>query len=521
MKKLLPLLAVLTSLLACSPSDTLLPDPFSKRIPSPPEKLSSMDVLVSFEQDRATCVTLVNGELPPPEVPGDYCPEGPGTPTAPLLYQTERRVRFYVDVLAIGSKGTYGADFPITGNITLSLSSGTMVAGTPTRMEAGVVGRQRVVIKNAPGKVQLWSEAGTAMQLAGEAIPPTFSVGASDALYFGQPNLPDVQRTPDDSTSPLHGQRVTVEAGHLMVTRLAGNGFTVQDVSVPMVDGQPKWNGLFVFAFNGVDNLNVGARLLKLRGAITSFQGMTQLAEPEYVTVGGECAPRREPSRFGREPTESDEGESLVRARCPENARCVDNRCVPADEDFEYDRFGRTVCHAPNTCGTANAECPNGTYCDGRQDWRTVDRNGQPAQTCQVCPTVVTGELWTTPGRSPWCGPIFSGDAFLAEKLRNEALEGALLQVRDAVVAGLDLDNDFFRSGFEGYGQWKLTLPDGQCATVVSDVAPGFNVLAAQAARQRLESFTGTLRQVRFNSGSAFWMLDLRHKDDLVLAPTP
>ena len=93
--------------------------------------------------------------------------------------------------------------------------------------------------------------------------------------------------------------------------------------------------------------------------------------------------------------------------------------------------------------------------------------------------------------------PLFSGDAFLPEKLRNEALEGALLQVRDAVVAGLDLDNDFFRSGFEGYGQWKLTLPDGQCATVVSDVAPGFNVLAAQAARQRVESFTGTLRQVR------------------------
>ncbi|MBI5493890.1 MAG: hypothetical protein HY904_02620 [Deltaproteobacteria bacterium] len=502
---------------ACTPSST--PDPLARRTTLGPEKLSSLDVTVGFEPGGAGCVTLVNGQLPAPEIPGDYCPDGPGDVDNPLPYQTGRRVRVFLNVDAIGTRGTY--QFPVTGSIGLSMNVGTIQSGTPSYLQGGRVQRQKVVFQNAPGKVQLWAEAGTLLTLPdGTDQSPTFTLGASSPLWFGQPTLPDVQRADNDLTSPLQGQRVEVQAHNLMVTRIAGNGFTVQDLGVPLVDGLPKWNGLFVFAFNGVDSITVGTRLLKLKGAITAFQGMTQLGEPEFVAVGGECAPRQEPSRYGREPTESEEGGSLIRARCPANAECVDDRCVPKNDPYEYDRLGRTVCHQVTTCGGATAECPAGTQCVDREDWRTVDALGQPAFTCQACPAVVGGELWTTPGQTPgWCGPLWTGDSHPELKMRNEMLEGALLQLQDAVVDGLDLNDDFFRSGFYSFGQWKLKLPNGACATVSSEVAPDFDVVGANANRTRLSSFTGTLRQVRFTKGSAYWMIDLRHKGDLVVAP--
>jgi hypothetical protein len=118
-----------------------------------------------------------------------------------------------------------------------------------------------------------------------------------------------------------------------------------------------------------------------------------------------------------------------------------------------------------------------------------------------------------------FCGPIYKGDENLDLKLRNESLEGVLLQLPNVRVDGLDLADDFFRSGYEQFGQWKVLFGAGECATVTSEAAPSFNAAAAQAAGMTLQSVTGTLRQVRFKSGSAFWMVDVRHAGDIVLSP--
>lgn len=516
--------ALLTTL-ACKATDTL-PDPLRTNVGAPDEHLSSLDVEITYEPNGAGCVALTaSGELPPLTTPGDFCPPGPGTPADPLPYQTGRKVRVFVNLHAIGSRSTY--DFPVTGNIALSLTAGQIFSGTPTRLQDGSVVGQRVLFQNSPGRVQVWAEASTLLRLNDAGLEPTYTLGSSTPMHFRGPTVEDVQRTDNDAISVLDGQRVTLTGQNLVVTRIAGNGFTLQDLGAPLEGGLPKWDGLFVFAFNGVDNLRVGARLLKLRGAITQFQGMTQLAEPEYITAGASCAPRQTSSLYGLEPQETEEGGLAIKARCPETAECVDNVCVPKGEAVrEYDGFGRILCRTANTCSDGQtSECPSGMACLDRRDWQSTDADGQPTFTCQACPVPITSDYWITPGRTPgFCGPIYKPgepDTFAPQRLRNEALEGVLVELKDVTVDGLDLTDDFFRSGFESFGQWKVKFPDNACATVVADTFPDYPVVEKSTAKQKLRSFVGTVRQVRFNSGSAFWMVDLRHRGDLVEAPSP
>lgn len=513
--------AVLACLVVGGCSRSPLPDPLVREVDLGQEKLASMDVNLSFQPNGEGCVQLVDGKLPDPSVPGDYCPPNAGSSTEPLPFQSSRPVRVFVNVVGISS-GTTPPPFPLTGNVALTSNVATLFSGTPVMLTNGSSGDRMVRFVDGPGRVQIWAESNTALRdMDGTLQPPTFSMGASASIWMAQPTLQDVQRTRNDANSPLDGRRVDLDSQMLVVTRITSNGFNVTDLNAKPGADQRLWNSLFVFAYNGAEGLMVGSRLLKLKGAITEFQGQTQLAEPEYTSVGGECAPKAPPARYGVEETETDEGGLARRSRCPSHAECrpVDgvDRCLPKNDpaEYRYDRFGRITCRTPTTCSNAGNECPSGMHCMDRPDWNDQDANG-PVYTCQACPTVEDGKLWTT-----WCGPNWSGqNSNMDLKLYNESLEGALLQLNNVTVAGLDLSNDFFRSGYESYGQWKVLFDSGgACVTVVSEVYPDFNALEAQKKRLKLSSITGTLRQVRFSSGSSYWMIDLRHEDDLVRAP--
>ena len=175
MKKALLLVAVLC---ACSPSDRVLPDPFRTDIKQGAHKLSSLDVILGFEEDPNApgCAPLVDGKLPAADVAGDYCPTHAGTPLEPLLFQTGRKIRVYVTVRAIGTDNNE-VPFKVTGPVALSPSFGTVFSGSPVFLENGEAVRQKILLLNTPGHVQVWAEASTAMRrggLDGERIPPTF-----------------------------------------------------------------------------------------------------------------------------------------------------------------------------------------------------------------------------------------------------------------------------------------------------------------------------------------------------------
>jgi hypothetical protein len=79
--------------------------------------------------------------------------------------------------------------------------------------------------------------------------------------------------------------------------------------------------------------------------------------------------------------------------------------------------------------------------------------------------------------------------------------------------------DDFLTGGFRDFGQSKVYFEDSsgetRCATVNFDAITGFDSIGEQEAGTRWSSVTGTLRQVRFQGGSSFWMIDVRFPEDL------
>ena len=79
--------------------------------------------------------------------------------------------------------------------------------------------------------------------------------------------------------------------------------------------------------------------------------------------------------------------------------------------------------------------------------------------------------------------------------------------------------DDFLTSGFRDFGQSKVYFEDEngetRCATVNFDALTGVDLFEWQEQGVRWSSLTGTLRQVRFVSGTSYWMIDVRFPEDL------
>jgi hypothetical protein len=394
MKRLSPLVVVLAFPLVTSCVRTLEEEP---------ERLASFDVKVDFDAQptpgdpTATC--------PGPGGVVDLCPGAAGTFEAPVAFPGDVWAQLRVDVMAVGTKGT--RPYPFNGQVNMTVRAGEVFG--PTRravLTDGVVEDHMIRIRRTPGTTVVWAEDA----LENEETLPTFTAGVSDiAIEFDQPTIKDVQYTTDEATSPLFGQRIDVTRGDLYVTRIAGSGFNVADVSTP------EWGGMFIFAFNGIEGLRVGSKLLGLGGAVTEFQSSTQMTEPIYTPVNGLCgAPRGNPE--GGEVTEEDES-GAGRARCPRGSECKRDdegveRCIP-DTDATLDGVGRKIC----TGGAAN-ECPTGTSCQLIADQGSF---------CQVVPQILPGDAFPT---APYCGPINTQNILGDDgDLLIERYEGSLVKI--------------------------------------------------------------------------------------------
>jgi len=397
-------LALVVVVLACASSCV-------RTIDEGPERLASFDVHVDFEAQpipgdaQATC--------PGPGGVVDLCPGAAGTFEEPVAFPGDVWAQLRVDVTAVGTKGT--RPFSYDGQAAISVRAGEVFG--PTRRVVLVDGEAQdhmVRFRRTPGTTVVWAED----SVEGEDRAPTYVAGVSDvAIEFDQPTIKDVQFTTDEVSSPLFGQRIDVTRGEIYVTRISGNGFNVTDVSTP------EWGGMFVFAFNGIEGLRVGSRLLGLGGAITEFQSSTQMTEPIYTPVNGLCgAPRGLPE--GGAVTEEDE-QGAGRARCPRGSECARDdegveRCIP-DTDASLDPVGRKVC----TGGGAN-ECPVGTSCQTIVDQGTF---------CQVDALTLPAEAFP---EAPYCGPITTQSIVGDDgELLIERFEGGLVKIVGASATGV------------------------------------------------------------------------------------
>jgi hypothetical protein len=145
---------------------------------------------------------------------------------------------------------------------------------------------------------------------------PTFATGTSPRLWYRDPFLADVSR-PDDETaldafeaSPLELKQINVTGsryganGRLIVTGTYAQGYTLADVECRDAAGTPPcttgdYDSIFVFSFSRPADtagrpLAVGDRIARLTGAISEFNGLTEVNFPRSfraTTDGGVPVP--------------------------------------------------------------------------------------------------------------------------------------------------------------------------------------------------------------------------------------
>jgi len=131
-------------------------------------------------------------------------------------------------------------------------------------------------------------------------LPGTGAVGVTDAIYFDNPRLSDLQRPWDESlvtnnskdkeASPLAGFRVTVDGDpyrgtaacapgerRLVVTAISVAGFNMSDVCDPAF---PDYAHLYVYNFSTPEETSRGDCILSIQGGIDEFQGYTEMKNP-------------------------------------------------------------------------------------------------------------------------------------------------------------------------------------------------------------------------------------------------
>lgn len=349
----------------------------------------------------------------------DTCLTAPGTVEQPLDYAHSVYVDVFLNIEAIGSKGT--KPFPWDGEVGVRLARGRL----HTQMDRvllvdGQVRAARVRLQHVAGPAVIFIED----RMTGvNDVAPTFAVGASPRLYFAQPSIAQVQESRDEGEAALNMQNVEVTSGEMYVTRVSASGFNLQDLS------DDRWNGIFVYTYGSVEGIVEGSRILDVGGTVAEFLGSTQISFPTYGGPYTRCQVEIGSDNAGAEDTEVDVGMTLPSGGCPPTTTCMPlqeqrgeqtvsvHRCVPQNNPEIYDPvFGRVMCTGLNDTNS----CPAGMHCLGSDD---------PDETgffCQVLPVPAPSQAWPSTNGStfPYCGPYHTDNE---APLNTESYEGKLV----------------------------------------------------------------------------------------------
>jgi hypothetical protein len=191
---------------------------------------------------------------------------------------------------------------------------------------------------------------------------PSYATGTSDPLWFRDPHLEDLSRPAPGRgeealfRSPLEGKQVRVSrsrhgaAGALVVTGVSAQGYTVSDVRC---DSRPcttsPYGHMYVFSFSrpvAVDRrpVRVGHRLAWVAGAVTEFNGLTELGYPQTELQPGPPdpdllpAPARLDAGWLQATAGGDRGAALEPL---ESALVSLEGGVICPVDGEYDKYGQ------------------------------------------------------------------------------------------------------------------------------------------------------------------------------------
>jgi hypothetical protein len=172
------------------------------------------------------------------------------------------------------------------------------------------------------GRIDFPADEGCAFANDDSETGGTFAAGASQIIYYRLPRVADVRgavctgfeatdpapQTPicaGGAATPFKAQQVSLDTGYqrdtrkfdfdMVVTRVAANGFYVQDVendrevaedpcAVPPVRRKKRgYAGLFAFNFSSPPGMRVCDRIRTLAGTATEFFGSIQIGYPTWT----------------------------------------------------------------------------------------------------------------------------------------------------------------------------------------------------------------------------------------------
>ncbi len=265
-------------------------------------------------KDRANNGVLTMRVTIPPEA-------NRGAPGAPLSFSATHE--YTVRVEALGLDGNPVQSFNGTAQLAVSPGvltqvSGTGVAGRLVRLTNGVAEGVTVRFVRSYGEARISAEEQGYDLGDGSATPAcadgmdndndgrvdypadfgcaapndnserggSYAQGVSQPIFVGTPTMDDIQGP--GTVSPLLNERVTVDTGTLVVTRISVSGFWVTDTSrtfCPAEGGGMRRcaNSLFSFNFRLPEGMRPCDRLSRLSGTIQEFVGTTQMAQPAWT----------------------------------------------------------------------------------------------------------------------------------------------------------------------------------------------------------------------------------------------
>lgn len=252
-----------------------------------------------------------------------------GTAVAPMPFSATP-VDFVVDIEALDTRGVRIGAYD--GIIKIDVEPGELTGllpVNPVRLQSGVAENVRVSVRRAYGdtRIIVASQGCDGSSEACRTVANSQAVGASNALYFQNPRIRDIQSyTGTRDTSPLANTLVTVDRGRLAIAHVSNSGFSVIDRD------DTEYNTLFAYNFSRPNGIRRGDILRSFSGQVGEFLGYTELGfplwdielrcprpdDPELVCdagqfcVNGECL-----------------GQECGDRVCAEGSVCKDNHCTP------------------------------------------------------------------------------------------------------------------------------------------------------------------------------------------------
>ncbi len=194
------------------------------------------------------------------------------------------------------------------GSLTPALDQGRALGSV--QIEAGVSDEVTLELPRVFGPTFLWVED------AGDGA--TFATGTSDTLWYRDPFLADVSQPADETAldalerSPLEAKQINVTAsrygarGRLVVTGIYPQGYTLADVQCADAAGTPPcttgdYDSIFVFSFSRPEDeqfrrMKVGQTVTRLTGAVSEFNGLTEVNFPQSFVADPEPTPAQVPA---------------------------------------------------------------------------------------------------------------------------------------------------------------------------------------------------------------------------------